>query len=376
LLVLVIIGTRPEAIKLAPVIKQLKKVGGDVDVHVCVTGQHREMLDQMLHMFEIEPDTDLDIMEHRQSLSNTAASVLIRLDPVLVRLKPDWVIVQGDTTTVMASAIAAHHRQHKVAHVEAGLRSYDRENPFPEEMNRVLADHISDIHFAPTGRAKANLQEEGISPESIFVTGNTAVDALLEIVESPTLNDYQTPAIPEVENLILVTAHRRENHGKPLQGICDALSEIAGRGDVHIVYTVHKNPAVWYPVHERLHGDSGITLLPPVEYPLMVNLMRRCKMILTDSGGIQEEAPTLGKPVLVLRTVTERPEAVETGAARVVGTDAMNIVKEVYELLDNSHSYQMMAQARNPFGDGRAAERIARIISSGGTLPSGLDEFE
>jgi UDP-N-acetylglucosamine 2-epimerase (non-hydrolysing) len=376
LLVLAIIGTRPEAIKLAPVIKQLKKVGGDVNVHVCVTGQHREMLDQMLRLFDIVPDTDLDIMKPRQNLSDTAASVLDRLDPVLVRLKPDWVVVQGDTTTVMASAIAANHRKHKVAHVEAGLRSFDRENPFPEEMNRIIADQVSNVHFAPTPRAKANLLREGIRSETIFVTGNTAIDALNDVAGYPITNDAQVRALPETENLILVTAHRRENHGKPLQGICNALSEIAVRQDVHIVYPVHKNPAVWYPVHERLQGDSRITLLPPVAYPTMVNLMRRCKIILTDSGGIQEEAPTLGKPVLVLRSVTERPEAVEAGAARVVGTDAMNIVKEVYELLDNSLAYQMMAQSRNPFGDGRAAERIARIISGDGIMPSDLDEFE
>jgi UDP-N-acetylglucosamine 2-epimerase (non-hydrolysing) len=275
----------------------------------------------------------------------------------------------------MASAIAAHHRRLKVAHVEAGLRSYDRENPFPEEMNRVVADHVSDVHFAPTARAKRNLLQEAIGPESIFVTGNTVIDALVDIKDSPPTSEYLNLPIPDVKNLILVTAHRRENHGKPLQGICDALSEIAARDDVHIVYTVHKNPDVWYPVHKRLDGEASITLLPPVEYPTMVKLMDRSKIILTDSGGIQEEAPTLGTPVLVLRSVTERPEAVEAGVARVVGTDSMNIVKEVFSLLDNTDSFRKMAKARNPFGDGRAAERIAGILVAGGTLPVGLNEW-
>lgn len=333
------------------------------------------MLDQMLGLFDIEPNSDLDIMQPRQNPSQTAASVLERIDPVLARVQPDWVVVQGDTTTVMASAIAAHHRRIRVAHVEAGLRSYDRENPFPEEMNRVVADHVSDVHFAPTSRAKRNLLKEGIKPGSVFVTGNTVIDALQGMMQSSLGNDQLELPMPENKDLILVTAHRRENHGRPLQGICDALSEIARRDDVHIVYTVHKNPEVWYPVHERLEGDNNITLLPPVDYPTMVKLMVRSKLILTDSGGVQEEAPTLGKPVLVLRTVTERPEAVEAGAARVVGTDAMNIVKEVYGLLDDERSYLEMAQARNPYGDGRAAERIALILEAGGTLPAGLAEW-
>ncbi|HET6446231.1 MAG TPA: UDP-N-acetylglucosamine 2-epimerase (non-hydrolyzing) [candidate division Zixibacteria bacterium] len=375
MLVFAVIGTRPEAIKIAPVLGHLNKGRGSTEVHVCITGQHREMLDQMLGLFDITPDTDLDIMQPRQNLSQTAALVLDRIDPVLARVRPDWVVVQGDTTTVMASAIAAHHRKIRVAHIEAGLRSYDRENPFPEEMNRVIADHVSDVHFAPTSRAKENLLKEGINPSSIFVTGNTVIDALQGVKESPLGNDQIDRWVPADKNLILVTAHRRENHGRPLQGICDALSEIARRDDVHIVYTVHRNPEVWYPVHERLDGENNITLLPPVDYPTMVKLMVRSKLILTDSGGIQEEAPSLGKPVLVLRTVTERPEAVEAGANRVVGTDAMNIVMEVYGLLDDEQSYLEMAKARNPYGDGRAAERIALILEAGGTLPSGLVEW-
>jgi UDP-N-acetylglucosamine 2-epimerase (non-hydrolysing) len=333
------------------------------------------MLDQMLNLFEIRPDTDLDIMEPGQGLSQTASVVLARLDPVLAEIEPDWVIVQGDTTTVMASAIAAHHRKIKVAHVEAGLRSFDRANPFPEEMNRVVADHVSDIHFAPTERAKMNLLREGIGSDSIFITGNTAVDALISICESPYLDMYPIPSYPQSKSLILVTAHRRENHGKPLRQICDALSQISTRGDVHVIYPVHRNPEVWNPVHEWLDGNDNITLLPPVEYPAMVNLMVRSKIILTDSGGIQEEAPTLGKPVLVLRSVTERPEAVEVGAARIVGTESENIVKEVNALLDNPNEYRTMAQARNPFGDGNAAQRIARILSAGGVLPPDMIEW-
>ena len=375
MLVFTIIGTRPEAIKLAPVINQLKQGGGDADIHVCVTGQHREMLDQMLGLFEITPDTDLDIMKPGQGLSQTASAVLVEIDSVLEVIKPDWVIVQGDTTTVMASAIAAHHRMIKVAHVEAGLRSFDKANPFPEEMNRIVADHVSDIHFAPTQKAKINLLREGIDPGSIFITGNTGVDALLSVSRSPTLDKYPLPSIPESKHLILVTAHRRENHGKPLRQICDALSQISSRGDVHVVYPVHRNPKVWDPVHDRLDGNANITLLPPVAYPTMVNLMVHSKIILTDSGGIQEEAPTLAKPLLVLRKVTERPEAVEAGAARIVGTESENIVKEVNALLDNPEDYQVMAKARNPFGDGNAAQRIARIIKAGGVVPSDIAEW-
>ena len=375
MLVLTIIGTRPEAVKLAPVLNQLKQGGGEIDVHVCVTGQPRDMLDQMLDLFEIRPDADLDIMEPGQGLSQTASAVFARLDPVLEEIEPDWVLVQGDTTTVMASAIAAHHRKIKVAHVEAGLRSFDRANPFPEEMNRVVADHVSDIHFAPTTGAKMNLLREGIGPDSIFITGNTAVDALIGISESASLDKYPIPSYPESKNLILVTAHRRENHGKSLQQICDALSQIASRGDVHVIYPVHRNPEVWNPVHEKLDGNANITLIPPVDYPTMVNLMVESKIILTDSGGIQEEAPTLGKPLLVLRSVTERPEAVEAGAARIVGTESENIVKAVNDLLDNPDDYQIMAQARNPFGDGHAAQRITRILSAGGVRPPDMIEW-
>jgi UDP-N-acetylglucosamine 2-epimerase (non-hydrolysing) len=275
----------------------------------------------------------------------------------------------------MASSIAAHHRRARVAHVEAGLRSFDRANPFPEEMNRVIADHVSNLHFAPTRLAKENLLREGIKEGSIFVTGNTVIDALLEIMGSISQIDLEQASFPDSKSLILVTAHRRENHGKPLEEICSALDEIADRTDVHIVYTVHKNPNVWRPVNELLGARTNITLLPPLEYPAMIALMKRSKLILTDSGGIQEEAPTLGVPVLVLRQVTERPEAVEAGAAMLVGTEKKRIVREVNRLLDDQESYDSMAKARNPYGDGRAGERIAGIILAGGNLPAGMDEW-
>jgi UDP-N-acetylglucosamine 2-epimerase (non-hydrolysing) len=372
---LTVIGTRPEAIKLAPVLKQLKQIGADAEIYVCVTGQHREMLDQMLTLFGIVPDIDLNIMRPAQNPSQTASLVLQKLDPVLADLEPDWILVQGDTTTVMASSIAAHHRRARVAHVEAGLRSFDRANPFPEEMNRVIADHVSDLHFAPTRRARNNLLLEGIKERSIFVTGNTVIDALLEIMGYASRIDLEQASFPDAKSLILVTAHRRENHGKPLEEICSALEEIADRSDVHIVYTVHKNPDVWQPVNELLGGKTNITLLPPVEYPAMIALMKRSKLILTDSGGIQEEAPTLGVPVLVLRQVTERPEALEAGAAILVGTEKRRIVREVNRLLDDQESYDTMAKARNPYGDGRAGERIAGIILAGGNLPAGMDEW-
>jgi UDP-N-acetylglucosamine 2-epimerase (non-hydrolysing) len=242
-------------------------------------------------------------------------------------------------------------------------------------MNRVIADHVSNLHFAPTRRAKKNLLQEGIKEGSIFVTGNTVIDALLEIMGSASQINLEQAFIPDAKSLILVTAHRRENHGKPLEEICSALDEIADRSDVHIVYTVHKNPNVWRPVNELLGGKANITLLPPLEYPAMIALMKRSKLILTDSGGIQEEAPTLGVPVLVLRQVTERPEAVEAGAAMLVGTEKRRIVREVNRLLDDQESYDAMAKARNPYGDGRAGERIAGIISAGGNLPAGMDEW-
>ena len=370
--VLSVFGTRPEAIKMAPVVRELQRQRDHIRSWVCVTAQHREMLDQVLDIFGIVPDVDLDIMRPGQNPSQVAARVLTVLDPVLVDLQPDWILVQGDTTTVMAAAIAAHHRRVKVGHVEAGLRTGDRANPFPEEMNRVVTDHIADIHFAPTGRARQNLLREGITRSSIHVTGNTVIDALLWAADQPATSEMESlftqlgiAAQGDAEagpRLILVTAHRRENFGAPLQDICAALREIARRDDVCIVYPVHRNPHVWDPVHELLGNVPRIHLIPPVDYLTLVHLMKRSTIILTDSGGIQEEAPSLGVPVLVLRQTTERPEAVEAGVARVVGTDPNVIAGAAQQLLDEPAVYASMSQSVNPYGDGHAAEHIVRAL--------------
>jgi len=366
--VLVVFGTRPEAIKLAPVIRELRRYPDHFVVTVCVTAQHRDMLDQVLALFEVEPDIDLDLMAEGQSPTQVAARVLLGLEPVLQDVRPDWVLVQGDTTTVMATAIAAHYARVRVGHVEAGLRTGDRCNPFPEEMNRIVADHVSDLHFAPTERARQNLLHEGIAPKHIHVTGNTVTDALLDVVARPwepaasstlaRLRDISQSG----RRLILVTAHRRENFGQPLEDICDALRALARRGDVRLVYPVHPNPCVHDVVHARLSSVPNVILLPPLDYVELIYLLKHCTLVLTDSGGLQEEAPSLGKPVLVLREVTERPEAVEAGTARVVGTDTAKIVAEAERLLDDREAYARMALAVNPYGDGHAAERIVKVL--------------
>jgi UDP-N-acetylglucosamine 2-epimerase (non-hydrolysing) len=371
--VLTVMGTRPEAIKMAPVIRELRRRSARFAVRVCSTGQHREMLPQALEPFGIAPDIDLDIMHPEQTPSQVAARVLQALEPVLAAERPEWVLVQGDTTTVMATALCAHHNRIRVGHVEAGLRSFDRANPFPEEMNRIVTDHVSDLHFAPTEWTRQNLLREGFSAATIRVTGNPVIDALQWMVQQPTrpstlalLEDLGLGARqrPSQRRLILVTAHRRENFGGPLAGICSALRTLARRDDVHVVYPVHRNPQVWEPVHTALAGVDGISLLPPVDYPTLVELLRCCTLVLTDSGGIQEEAPALGKPVLVLRQVTERPEGVETGTARVVGTDPVRIVAETLRLLDDHALYRAMARAVNPYGDGQAARRIVQALES------------
>lgn len=372
---LVIVGTRPEAIKLAPVIHKLKSYPAEAQVSVCSTGQHRQMLDQVLDLFQIRPETDLALMRENQTPSQVAAGVFATLDPLLASNPPDWMLVQGDTTTVMAATLAAFHRKVRVAHVEAGLRTYDRENPFPEEMNRVVADHVCDLHFAPTVQARANLLAEGIREQSVFVTGNTVIDALLWAAEQPLTktarleleqNRLLDLAQGEARRLILVTAHRRENQGEPIRQICRALRRLAlERPDYPIVYPVHRNPNIWEPVHEILGDTPGITLTPPLDYLTLVHLMKRSILILTDSGGIQEEAPSLGVPVLVLRKTTERPEAVEAGAVRLVGADTNMILKEVDRLLDDPLAYRAMAQAINPYGDGLASQRIADVLLLG-----------
>jgi len=352
---------------MAPVVRALQARPDVFVTRTCATAQHREMLDQVLGLFGIVPDIDLDLMQPDQPLSALAGRVLSAMDGVLVAERPDWVLVQGDTTTVMMTALAAGHRQVKVGHVEAGLRTYDRRNPFPEEMNRVVTDHVSDLCFAPTEVARGNLLREGIADDRIVVTGNTVIDALQAVAAEGWTPQADDPlsGLPADRDWILVTAHRRESFGGPLEDICRALQWIvAERGDrVHVIYPVHRNPNVWAPMHRELAGVPGITLLPPVNYRALVYLMQRARLILTDSGGIQEEAPSLHAPVLVLRETTERPEAVAAGAALVVGTDPQRIVSETCHLLDDEAAYARMAAAPNPYGDGHAAGRIAETLS-------------
>ena len=357
---------------MAPVVRELFHVWKRSSVYVCVTGQHRQMLDQALQLFSLTPDFDFSIMKANQSLNYIASQVLHNLDHLLEQLQPDWILVQGDTTTVMAASIAAHNRRVKVGHVEAGLRTYDRANPFPEEMNRVVVDHISEALFAPTPRSCQNLLREGIERELIHITGNTVVDALNWVVNQPEPDDVQSlmnslgiSKRGAEKSLVLVTAHRRENFGEPIRRICQALLKLAGRGDVQVVYPVHLNPNIREPVYALLENTPGITLLPPLDYLTLVHLMRRSRLILTDSGGIQEEAPTFGVPVLVLRETTERPEAVDSGTARVVGTMTADILTEAERLLNDPQAYAAMSQAANPFGDGLASRRIAEVLLEG-----------
>ncbi len=366
--VLSVMGTRPEAIKMAPVIRALVARPDAVESVVCSTGQHREMLRQVLDLFCLTPDYDLDLMTPGQTPTQVAARLLARIEPLLDDLRPDWVLVQGDTTTVMATAIAAHHARVRIGHVEAGLRTGDRWNPFPEEMNRVLTDHLSDLCFAPTDGARRALLCEGIPEERILVTGNTVVDALQWIADLPWQPDSAlAPLLADGADLVLVTAHRRESFGAPLERICAALRELAlaGRGRWRLVYPVHPNPQVQAPVRKALHGVEGITLLPPLDYLSLINLLRRARLVLTDSGGIQEEAPTFGVPVLVLREATERPEGVAAGVARLVGADPARIVGEAMRLLTDSAAHAAMSRAVNPYGDGRASERIVDAVAVG-----------
>lgn len=358
--VISVFGTRPEAVKMAPVVAELRKHGG-VESRVLVTAQHRDMLDQVLEIFDITPDYDLDVMQEDQTPTDVAAEVMRRIQPILRDEKPDWILVQGDTTTVLAASLAAFYNRVRVGHVEAGLRTHDRYNPFPEEINRVLADQLSDLHFAPTETAKNALLKEAIPPERIHVTGNTVIDALKVIVARPA--NGVVASYPAGKRLVLVTAHRRENFGRPFADMLAAMKQIADRDDVHLVYPVHPNPNVRGPAHEVLGAHPHVTLLPPMDYLAFAHLMGRAHLILTDSGGIQEEAPGLGVPVLVMRHVTERPEAVAAGTAKLVGTDTAAIVREALLLLDDPAAHNAMARAVNPFGDGHAAERIVAILT-------------
>jgi UDP-N-acetylglucosamine 2-epimerase (non-hydrolysing) len=366
--VLSIFGTRPEAVKMAPVVRALSRTQG-VDVRVCVTAQHREMLDQVLDLFGIHPDVDLNLMRPNQSLARLTSAILDGLDPVLSDLRPDWVLVQGDTTTVMAASLLAFYHHIRVGHVEAGLRTNNRQQPFPEEINRRVASVIADLHFAPTEHSRQNLIRENIPAESIVVTGNPAIDALQAMVslspppETRVLLD-RLNVCPGGKQLLLVTAHRRENLGPPLENICFALRELAEAysSRLELVWPVHLNPNVQEPVYRILKDVPNITLTPPQDYLPMVHLMKHAALVLTDSGGIQEEATSLGIPTLVLRELTERPEGVEAGVLKLVGTDTQRIVGETRLLLDDKTAYRKMACAANPFGDGHAAEQIVAAL--------------
>jgi UDP-N-acetylglucosamine 2-epimerase (non-hydrolysing) len=362
--VMAIIGTRPEAIKMAPVIKALEKESGNFETVVCATGQHREMLDQVLQLFDIAPAYDLNLMRPNQSLSQLTARILTGLDEIIVQERPDWILVQGDTTTAMTASLVAFYHRVKVAHVEAGLRTYNKRRPFPEEINRRISDLIADLYFAPTSRNQENLLREGVDPKAIVVTGNTVIDALLMTAQRVEQEPLALPSEIEGKRLILVTAHRRENFGEPLIRICQALKSIAKRyqDEIQIVYPVHLNPNVWQPVHEMLGDVPNISLIAPVNYDAIVSLMKRAYLILTDSGGLQEEAPSLNKPLLVLRHVTERPEAASAGAIKLVGPDEEAIVRETIRLLDDPRAYHEMAKVPNPYGDGRASQRIVQAI--------------
>jgi len=366
--VMTVFGTRPEAIKLAPIIQQLNKDPRFKSILV-VTAQHREMLDQVLDLFKIKPDCDLNLMRDNQGLASLTASIFTHLDPVLEEYKPDWMLVQGDTTTVMAAALTAYYRRIKVGHVEAGLRTGDKWQPFPEEINRRVASVTADLHFAPTEWARNNLLREGIADDLIKVTGNTIIDTLNQITALPIPKEIEDllekkEILSEEKQLIVVTAHRRENFRTPIKNICAALQSLATnyKERIEIIYPVHLNPNINKPVYELLSNIPNITLLPPLEYLPMVHLLKHAHLILTDSGGIQEEATGLGIPCLVLREVTERPEGVDAGVLKLVGTDAESISNEVAHLLDDQSAYQTMAHAANPYGDGKSAIKIVKIL--------------
>lgn len=369
---LIVFGTRPEAIKMAPLVKELMSRSNDVETRVCVTAQHRQMLDQVLDFFEIKPDYDLDLMRDQQTLNSITANVLIDLKPILDDYKPDYVFVHGDTATSTAAALAAYYSGCKVAHIEAGLRTWNKYAPFPEEMNRQLTAKLTDIHFAPTEQAQANLLKEGIEQERIIVTGNTVIDALFDsirILEKITTDEIENikQLINDNRRVILVTGHRRENFGQGFIDICTALKTIAQNNpDVDIIYPVHLNPNVQQPVNEILSGIDNIKLIAPLSYPSFVYLMNRSFLIITDSGGVQEEAPSLGKPVLVMRDVTERPEAVQAGTVILVGTDKQKIISYTEKLLNESDFYKSMSTIKNPYGDGNSSKRIVDYILNQG----------
>ena len=358
-----IFGTRPEAIKMSPVILELKKFPDEIETLVTVTAQHREMLDQVLDLFEIKPDFDLNIMSQGQTLFDITTRALNGLDKIFSETNPNLVLVHGDTTTTFSSSLAAFYHQIAVGHVEAGLRTFNKYSPYPEEMNRKLTSAISDLNFAPTKISRDNLLREGVSSEKIFVTGNTVIDALHQTLKREFKFDSELENSMRDSRVILVTTHRRENLGEPMRHVYQALKDLLEKfSDLKIVFPVHKNPRVRKIVEEELGGIDRVILIELLDYEPFANLMNRSTLILTDSGGVQEEAPSLGKPVLVLRDTTERPEAIESGTVKLVGTSREKIFETAAELLSNPESYRAMAEAHNPYGDGHAAERIVATI--------------
>ena len=369
---LIIFGTRPEAIKMAPLVKAFKDEVSSFETKVCITAQHREMLDQVLSFFEITPDYDLDLMKPNQNLYSLTADIITNLKPILEEFKPDYVYVHGDTTTTMAASIASFYSGAKICHVEAGLRTFNKRSPFPEEMNRSVTGSIADYHFSPTETSKKNLLEENIDARNILITGNTVIDALKYSnakVNSPGFNNEEIESVKAfletTKRLILVTGHRRENHGQGFVNICNALKQIVQENsDVQVIYPVHLNPNVQKPVYEILKDVPNLTLIAPLSYPSFIWLMSQSHLIITDSGGVQEEAPSLGKPVLVMRDTTERPEAVEVGTVLLVGTDTIKIVSEANKLLNNNSFYTKMSMLHNPYGDGTACKKIVEYIKN------------
>ena len=359
-----IFGTRPEAIKMAPLVKAIEKES-ELQSIVVVTAQHREMLDQVLHLFNIQPDYDLNLMKANQTLTDITSGVLRGLEDIMIKEKPDLVLVHGDTTTTFAASLAAFYQQIPIGHVEAGLRSGDNYSPYPEEMNRKLTGALSTLHFAPTTQARANLAKEGIKDENIFVTGNTVIDALLDTVnEAYRFGEVQLEELLNAQGQkVLITAHRRENQGQPMANIFNAVKRLHGELEgTHFIFPIHKNPKIRILAQEILGDLERVHIIEPLDYQPFANAMAKVDLILTDSGGLQEEAPALGKPVLVLRENTERPEAVRAGTVKLVGTDEETIFKEAYELLTNQETYELMKKAVNPYGDGRACERIIKAI--------------
>ena len=364
---LFIFGTRPEAIKMAPLIKEFQKYPDDFSTKICVTAQHRQMLDQVLSFFDIIPDYDLDIMKQNQTLFDVTANVLNGLADVLVKADPDLIFVQGDTTTAFVGALAGYYKKIQIAHIEAGLRSGNNYSPFPEEMNRVLVGHLTNYHFAPTNKAKENLFNEGIK-ENVFVVGNTVIDALFLGLKNIKMNGEEKYLnkfnfIDFSKKIILVTGHRRESFGEPLENICQSLKELANTFEnIEIVYPLHLNPNIREPVKRILKNQTNIHLIEPLEYPFLLWLMSKCNIVLTDSGGIQEEAPSFGKPVLVMREITERTEGIESGTAKLVGTNKDKIVEETSQLLIDEEEYDKMAKCVNPYGDGKSSKQIVTIL--------------